>query len=60
MLLASCGTKMNDEITNQEVEAPVVVEDTKVTVEETPVTEEALTEDEINAAIDDLFNDVAE
>ena len=55
MLLASCGTKMNDEMTNQEVEVPVVAEET-----ETQVVEEVLTEDEINAAIDDLFNDVAE
>jgi protein involved in sex pheromone biosynthesis len=52
MLLASCGTKMNDTTVKNNTSEPVVIEETETPV----VVEEVLTEDEINAAINDLFS----
>ncbi len=53
MLLASCGNEINSDTTMVEDNEAIVVDN------QAPV-EEVLTEDEINAAIEDLFSDTAE
>lgn len=58
ILLVSCGAEMNE----NEIDAPVVEETStwEIINEDTVNQEESLSEEEINAAIEELFNDNAE
>lgn len=56
ILLVSCGAaeEIQNNVETPIVEVPVVIET------ETPVVEEVLSEEEINAAMDELFNSLWE